>query len=133
MWIWKVKAEKSEFGFFRIPKNCLNAEHGNFEVLLKTDERREVKSAVVNWFNHKHDYVDFWVGLNGYDSITLFADGIDEGEDIYFMDFSVKGDYLIHYDGEEDWIKNREYVDRAIKLDKILRNVKKLQESHSQG
>lgn len=133
MWIHKVNAEKTKFGFFKIPKNCVNAEHGNFEELLKHDEKREVKSAVVNWFNHKHGYVDFWVGLNGYDSITLFADGVSDGEDIYFMDFEVFGDYLVHYDGEPDWIKNRGYVDRAIKLDKILRNVKKLQESYIEG
>lgn len=130
MWIHKINAEKTKFGFFKIPKNCVNAEWGNFEELLKRDEKKEVKSAVVNWFNHKHGYVDFWVSFNGYDSITLYTNGEIE-EDIYFHDFQVFGDYLVHYDGESDWLKNKDKVQRTIKLDKILRNVKKLQESHS--
>jgi len=137
MWIWKVTAEKSKFGFFRIPKNCVNAEWGNFEKTLEYDDKKEVKSAVVNWFNHKHNYVDFWVGMNGYDFINLMADGDKESIDIYFMDFQVYGDYLVHYDGEKDWLKNRSSVNRIIKLDKIAnrlkKNEQKSKESHCQG
>ena len=130
MWIWKINSEKTKFGFFKIPKNCVNAEWGRFEELLKIDERKEVKSAVVNWFNYKHNGINFWVGLNGYDSILLMADGGVE-EEIYFRDFQVFGEYLVHFNDVQDWYKNKDKIDRSIKIDKILRNVKKLQKSHS--
>ena len=129
MWIYKIKAEKTKFGFFKIPKNCVNAEWGNFEELLKSDYKKEVKSAVVNWFNDKYNQ-EFSIGMNGYHSILLITnDNIQE--EIDFIDYQIIGDYLVHYDGEKDWIKNRKLVNRSIKIDKILkRNEQKLQKSY---
>lgn len=131
MWIWKVNSEKTKFGFFKIPKNCVNAEMYRFEELLKTDYHKELKSAIINWFSEKHNHINFNIGMNGYDSILLITDNNIQEEIHFNGDFSVKDDYLIHYDNEQDWINNRGIVDRSIKIDKILTNVKKLQKSHS--
>jgi len=109
MWIYHITAEKSENGFYRIPKTCINAEHGCFEELLKFDNYRLVKSAVVNWFNDKHGNKDFCVGMNGHDSIILFSsDDWKEEHDYYFNNFCVMDDYLLFHENEDEYYEVRE-------------------------
>lgn len=131
MWIYKITAEKSKEGFYRIPKTCVNAEHGNFEELLKYDDYALVKSAVVNWFNDKHGNKDFSVGMNGRDSIILFSsDDWKKEYDYYFHNFSVVDDYLLHHTSEYEYHDvNRKYLDikkgleRKDKLNKIIEQI----------
>ena len=130
-WMYHITAEKSEFGFYRIPKTCVNAEFGNFEISLKTDDNRLVKSAIVNWFNEKHGNNKFAVGMNGHDSIILFANDNKE-HDYYFQNFMVIDDYLLHHINEQEYIDiKKEYAELKIvlqrkdKLNKLLKNIKR--------
>lgn len=127
-WMHHITAKKSEHGFYRIPKTCVNAFHGNFEKLLEYDDNRLVKSAVVNWFNDKHGNKDFSVGMDGHDSIILFSsDDWNEEHDYYFYNFCVIDDYLLHHEDEEEYNQiKKEYNDNKIvlqrkdKLNKLL-------------
>lgn len=131
MWMYHITAEKSEHGFYRIPKTCVNAEFGNFEKLLETDERRLIKSAIVNWFNDIHKNKDFSVGMNGYDSIILFSsENWNEEHDYYFHCFSVMDDYLLYHENEREYNEIREkykglriVLQRKNKLEKITQKI----------
>ena len=127
-WMYHITAVKSEFGFYRIPKTCVNAYHGNFEKCLEYDDNRLVKSAVVNWFNDKHGNIDFSVGMNGHDSIILFSsDDWNKEHDYYFHNFCVIDDYLLHHNNEKEYNEIKiEYANfkivlqRKDKLNKII-------------
>ncbi len=121
MWIYKIKAEKTEDGFYKIPKNCVNAEFYRFEEMLKSDERRLIKSAIVNWFSSINKGADFSVNFNGYDCIYLQGGG--EMEEFYFFDYSIVDDCLVHHKNENEWRSIRKMVDRYKKIDKILSNL----------
>ena len=125
-WMYHITADKSKHGFYRIPKTCVNAYHGNFEKLLEYDDNKLVKSAVVNWFNDKHGNNLFSVGMNGHDSIILFANDSKE-HDYYFNNFRVIDDFLLHHDNEREYNEiKKEYLDNKIilqrkdKLNKLL-------------
>lgn len=120
MWIYKIKAKKTEDGFYKIPKNCVNAEFYRFEEMLKTDDRKLIKSAIIDWFNTINKGVDFSVNFNGYDCIYLQASG--DMEEIYFFNYSVVDDYLVHHKNESEWRSIRKMVDRHKKINKILNN-----------
>jgi hypothetical protein len=119
MWIYKIKAKYTEHGFWKIPKNCVNAEWGNFEELLKKDDYREVKSAIVNWFNDTRckGVVPFSINFNGHDCIYLQAD--KQMEEFYFMDYSVMDKYLLHHTNETEYNKIRKrYLDNRMVLNR---------------
>jgi len=130
-WMHHITAEKAKEGFYRIPKTCVNAYHGNFEELLKYDDYCLVKSAVVNWFNDKHGNKDFSVGMNGHDSIILFSsDDWNEEHDYYFHNFIVIDDYLLHHNNEKEYNEVKiEYANfkivlqRKDKLNKLLNKI----------
>lgn len=127
-WMYHITVEKSKHGFYRIPKTCVNAYHGNFEKLLEYDDNCLVKSAVVNWFNDKHGNKDFSVGMNGRDSIILFSsDDWTKEYDYYFQNFMVIDDYLLHHTNEEEYNQirkeynnNKIVLQRKDKLNKLL-------------
>ena len=124
MWLYKIKAEKSEHGFYRIPKTCVNAEYGRFEKLLEYDDSRLVKSAVVNWFNEKHNFNDFYVGLNGINSIILY-DNKNKEHDLCFQNFNVINEgYLIYHENQEEYEHMKFLVSRHQKIDKLLNKIK---------
>jgi len=123
MWIYKIKAKKSRHGFWKIPKNCVNAEFYRFEEMLKRDEKKLYKSAICNWFSDNIKGKDFDVAMNGYDCIYLRGD--TEIEEFYFHNFNVIGDYLIYHENETEYNETRLLVERAQKLDKILGKLKK--------
>ncbi len=130
-WMYHITAEKAKEGFYRIPKTCVNAYHGNFEGLLKFDDYALVKSAVVNWFNDKHGNKDFCVGMNGRDSIILFSsDNWKEEYDYYFNNFEVIDDYLLYHDNYEECLsirkeyqENKIVLQRKDKLNKIIEQI----------
>lgn len=117
-WTYRITAEKTKDGFYKIPKNCINADFGNFDELLKHDSRRLVKSAVVNWFNEKHGKVDFWVVMNGTDMIHLSNGKVSE--EIYFFNYMVNDDHLIYTENEKDWNECRFKSIRKAKIKKII-------------
>ena len=41
-WTYKITAEKTRYGFYKIPKNCTNAEFGNFEELHLLTSNEEI-------------------------------------------------------------------------------------------
>lgn len=131
-WMYRIKAEKSKEGFYRIPKTCVNAYHGNFEELLKHDVYAVLKSAIVNWFNDKHGNKDFSIGMNGYDSIILFSsDNWSKEYDYYFRNFIIlDDDYLLHHNNETEYNDirieyehNRIVLKRKDKLNRIMKQI----------
>lgn len=119
MWVFRLKSEKNKFGYYTIPENCINSKFYRFDELLKIDEHKLIKSAVINWFNEKHKFVDFYIGMNGIYSIDLSTNKCNE--EIDFGEFEIIDNYLIHYDDSADWDNNKHIVMRTIKIDKILR------------
>ena len=122
MWIYRIKAKKSRYGFWKIPKNCVNAEFYRFEQMLKTDEKKAIKSAICNWFSDKIKGKDFAVCMNGYDFIHLQSD--KENEEFYFHNFNIIGDYLLHHTNEIEYNEVNFLVKRVQKLDRIVSKIK---------
>jgi hypothetical protein len=123
MWIYKIQAKKSKkYGFWKIPKNCLNAQMFRFEEMLKTDDKAKVKSALCNWFSDKIKGADFNVGMNGYSSILLQSD--KESEEFDFFNFSIVGDYLLYHTNEIEYNRINFLVKRVQKLHKIVSKIK---------
>ncbi len=122
MWIYKIKEEKNINGFWNIPKNCVNAEFGNFEQILKYDDKRLVKSALCNWFNDIHKGEDFSINFNGYDSIYLQGNG--RMEEFEFFNYSVIENYLIYHTNETEYEHMKFLANRCSKIDKILGLIK---------
>jgi len=123
MWIYKIKVKKSDDGFWKIPKNCFNAEFYRFEEMLKTDDNKMIKSALCNYFSDKIKGADFNVGMNGYSSILLQSD--KENEEFDFYNFNVIDNYLIYHENEVEYNESKLLVERAQKLDHIISKIKK--------
>ena len=131
-WTYKITAEKTRYGFYRIPKNCTNADFGNFEELLKNDSYREVKSAIVNWFNDKYKNINFWVVMNGLDMIHLSNGKVSK--EIYFGNYQVIDEHLIYTESQQDWLECRFKSIREAKIKKIRKRYEqKSKESHIEG
>jgi hypothetical protein len=122
MWIYKIKGEKNTNGFWDIPKNCVNAEFGNFDQILKYDDKRLVKSALCNWFSDIHNNELFSINFNGYDSICL--QGSDRMEEFEFYHYSVIENYLLHHTNEIEYEQVKFLANRYFKIDKILGLIK---------
>jgi len=117
MWIHKINAELTEHGFYKIPKQCLNAQFYRFEEMLKTDEKRLIKSAIVNWYYDKYK-CDFNVAMNGYECIYLCKD--KEIDEFYFHGYNIYNGYLINHNNQEEYYRGNFIVDRMLKINKIL-------------
>ncbi|MFW6233664.1 MAG: hypothetical protein ACOC3Z_03305 [Nanoarchaeota archaeon] len=118
MKIYKIKNKVNEHGFYTISKKCINGEFYRFNDMLKTDERKLIKSAICNWFEDK--YGIYVVCLNGYDSISLQSDKTNEIEDFYFNEYIIyKNDYLVKFDDWLDFKNNEHVIERYVKLDKL--------------
>lgn len=123
MWIYKIKSKKSRYGFWKIPKNCVNAEFYRFEEMLKSDEKKLYKSAICNWFSDRIKGKDFDVAMNGRDCIYLR--GNTEVEEFYFQNFNVIDNYLIYHENESEYNESKLLVDRFCKIDHIISKIKK--------
>lgn len=99
MWIYKIKQKINKHGFYDTPENCTNAKFGNFDELLKSDDHKLVKSAIVNWFSNNDK--SFFISMNGIDSIYLQSDVLME--EYYFQNFNVINWYLIQHSNQEEY------------------------------
>ena len=117
MFIYKINQKLTDNGFYKIPKQCLNVRFYRFEEMLKTDDKKLIKSALVNWFYDKYK-MDFVVALNGMDCIYLSTDY--NTYELYFINYDVYNGYLIHHKNYEEYLNCNFMVDRALKIDKVL-------------
>jgi hypothetical protein len=118
--MYKIKSEFTEYDFWKIPKNCVNAEWGNFEEYLKLDFYRKVRSAIVNWFNDTEckGITSFSINFNGYDAICLQSD--KEMKEFYFTNYCVIDNYLFHHTNEKEYnYITKKYYDNKIVLSRI--------------
>jgi hypothetical protein len=120
MWIYKIRAEK-KYDFWKIPKNCVNAESHSFEEMLRTDNKRMVKSALCNWFSDKIKGEKFCIAMNGYDFIHLQSD--KENKEFHFHNFNIVGDYLVHHTNEIEYKQINFLAGRAQKLCKLMNKI----------
>lgn len=132
MWVYKIKAEFNNHGFYRIPKTCTNGQFFSFEEMLERDEYKLVKSALCNWFNDKYNNKDFTVNMNGMDCIYLQSCDSNEMEEFYFHGYIVRYGYLIHHNNFDEYnngIETAKYLkeldDRRDKIEKLLLKIKK--------
>lgn len=117
MFIYKINQKLIDNGFYKIPKQCLNAEFYRFEEMLKADDKKLIKSALVNWFYNKYK-LDFVVALNGTDCIYLSTDY--KTDELYFINYTVYNGYLIHHKNYQEYLNCKLMVDRVLKIDKVL-------------